>query len=324
MSSLLGAYLATASAPIANAPASPVGSTVNPPIMVPNDDADDATYDESAIGSLPDLIDLTERERVGGEPIITQTSHLKRPRVDGGRFPEYGLQIVRRLDKEGQTIRTELVIYSPHICKALREILSAYAFYNLAADPIVIAKPYAPLFHYRKEVKSYAESSERSHEEREHLYALLDKFYEPYLRETQLIFDEEIPKGRVRFAYLWTLFRAEDEVLHHTEHFRELHRVMHCEQRVIQDEEVFCIYTWRWGYQNGKFGPCAETLMIQKFSSTREIQQLLCFPIKLLEPTEQDPIYKALIQRGMKWGTLMKPTHRDYHGMRQVRYGNCV
>jgi hypothetical protein len=275
--------------------------------------------DSISPGSRADLIDLTERQKVGGEPTITQTGPWKRPRTDVGRYSEYALRVLRKLNKDGDPIRTELIISSPHIQKALRDIMSTYAFYNLEADPIVICKPYAPLFHYRKELKIYADDDKRSNEERVHMHALMEQFYGPYLGETERIFAEEIPKGRVRFEYLWTLFRAEDDILHHTEHFRELHRVMHCEHRTTGDGEIFCIYTWRWGYNAGKFGPCSETIIMPKFSSTREIDQLLCFPVKLLEQEEQNLIFNTLIQRGKKWKELIKPSHQTYDGMAAVQ-----
>lgn len=278
--------------------------------------------EESGTGLHCALIDLTQKERSGGESVITQTSHFKRPRIHDDRFSSYALQVLRRLNQHGQSLRTELVVHSPHLQKALREILSSYAFYNLAADPIVIAKPYAPIFHYRKELMAYAEAKERSDEERAHLKVLDEEFYKPYLGEVERIFTEEIPKGRVRFEYLWTLFRAEDDIVHHTEHFREVHRVMHCEEVVRGDDEYFHLYTWRWGYNAGKFGPCSETIVIPKFSSTREISQLLCFPIKLLAGSEQDAIYGQLIERGRKWMKLMKSAFRSYDGKtRPIRLG---
>jgi hypothetical protein len=265
-------------------------------------------------GSKPDLIDLTERQRPGGESTITMTAALNLPRKDISRYSEYGLRVVRKLNKDGKSIGTDLFISSPHVQAALRETLSSYAFINLAADPIVIPKPYAPLFHYRKELRDYTEHAERSDDEKQHLKVLFDQFYEPYLGETERIYLDDIPKGRVRFEYLWTLFRAEDDVLHHTEHYRELQRVMGCETTAVGESEVFAIYTWRWGYNAGKFGPCSETLIIPKFTSTREIHQLSSFPLKLLHQNEQDRIFESFIKRGRRWKEFTKPTHQAYDG----------
>ena len=209
--------------------------------------APDPDEEQDIAGSKADLIDLTAKERPGGEhPMIVQTSQFKKPRTtDVGRFDEYALRFLRKLNKDGDDMGTDLVIDSPLIQKALRSIMSSYAFLNLAADPIVIPKPFAPLFHYRKELLEYTSSAERTDIEKEHMRVLMNAFFEPCMADTQRIFTEEVPKGRVRFEYLWTLFRAEDDVIIHNEHFREIHRVMHCEERLTDDGEVFTIYTWR-------------------------------------------------------------------------------
>ena len=269
----------------------------------------------SIAGSKPDLIDLTAKERSGGEhPSIVQTSQFKRPRAtDVSRFDEYALRFVRLLNKDGDSKGTELVIASPHIQAALRSIASSYAFLNLAADPIVIPKPFAALFHYRKELEEYTKSDTRSDIERKHMEVLMDDFLKPYLGDTLRIFNDEVPKGKIRFGHLWTLFCAGDDVIVQTEHFQEMHRVMHCEERVT-DVKLFTMYTWRWGYNAGKFGPCAETLVIPEFTLTRSIKQLSCFPVKLLHPEEKEQLVRSLIDRGMRWRRLISPTQMQYSG----------
>ena len=267
-------------------------------------------------GSRPELIDLTSKERPGGEhPSITPTDQFKRPRTDVGRFNDYALRYVRKLNKDGDHILTELVIGSPFIQQALRSILSSYSFLNLAADPIVIPKPFAPLFHYREELEEYTRSAERTDVEATHMRALMNEFFKLYMEDTRRIFTEEVPKGRVRFEYLWTLFRAEDDIIVHNEYFREMHRVVHCEVTITNAGRKFNIYTWRWGYNAGKFGPCAETIIIHEFASTRRIQQLSCFPVKLLLPEEQAKLNQDLIDRGRQWRQLISPKQRLYNGL---------
>ena len=270
----------------------------------------------SIAGSKPDLIDLTAKERSGGEhPSIVQTSQFKKPRAtELGRFDEYALRFVRLLNKHGDSKGAELVIASPHIQAALRSIVSSYAFLNLAADPIVIPKPFAAIFHYRKELEEYTKSDTRSNIEKKHMEVLMDDFLKPYLGDSLKIFNEEVPKGRISFGHLWTLYCAGDDVIVQNEHFREMHRVMHCEES-FTDGKSFTIYTWRWGYSAGKFGPCAETLVIPEFTLTRSIKQLSCFPVKLLHPDEKKELVRSLIDRGMRWRRLISPTQMQYSGL---------
>jgi hypothetical protein len=269
---------------------------------------------QQAPGGVPILVDLTAKEQPGGEVKTTITSPFRRPKADLGQYAESAIRVLRTVDKDGDPIRTELLVGSPHIQKALREILPSYAYLNLAADPIVIPKPYHSIFHYREELQSYADSTNRSLVERTHMKVLMEDFKNNYVGETLKIFNEEVPKGRVQFDHLWTLFRGEDEIIHHPEGFRELHRVVHCEYATVQDSRVFNICTWRWGYSAGKFGPCSETITIPDFTSTRQIQQLPCFPSRLLEEDERRRLYESFIKRGRKWRNLIKPAHRYHSG----------
>ena len=261
---------------------------------------------------MAQLIDLAAKVQPGGEVKTFATGHFKRSQANIGRFAEYAVRVLRTVNKDGDQIRTELLVGSPHIQKALREILPSYAYLNLAADPIVIAKPYDSIFHYREELQAYATSKDRSDDEKAHMGILVEDFMSDYLGETLRTFTEEVPKGRVQFQYLWTLFQGEDEIIHHSECFRELHRVVDCEYATMGDTRVFHIYTWRWGYNAGKFGPCSETITIPSFTSTRQIQQLDCFPLRLLDLKDQKELYQDLIERGRKWKELIRPAHRSY------------
>lgn len=268
-------------------------------------------------GTLLDLIDLTVRDRPGAEnPSIVPTSHFKRPRAKFDQYSEYALRVMRKVDKDGNDVgkkETSLEISGPVIQGVIRRVMASFALLNLAADPIVISHPFAPMFHYRKELEDVASSSE-SEIERLHMQILMDKFMKPYLSETVRIFDDEVPTGKVRWEYLWTLFRAEDDVIKDTNYYREAHRVLGYEVKADDVPECFCLSTWRWGYNAGKFGPCFETIEIPKFSSTRRIEQLPCFPIKYLPISKRTEVCKDLVERGKTWRELMKPSHRMYSG----------
>lgn len=263
-----------------------------------------------------ELIELTEKERPGGEqPIVTITNSFNRAKEDNGRYGEYALRLRRKHDKDGATTGTQLEVRSPIIRTALNTILDSYAFLNLLADPIIIKKPYDGIFHYRKEIAEYTDAPERTTEEREHMKVLTETFFPLYINPIEKIYQEEIPKGRVRFDLLWTLFRAEDDIIVHTEYFREIHRVVHCETKTDKDDNTFFqIHTWRWGYNAGKFGPAAELLALPEFSGTRRIEQLDCFPVRFLKPEDQKELRRKLVQRGHLWRELIRPSHKHYEG----------
>lgn len=275
--------------------------------------------DSASEGTLAELIDLTEMQRPGGQrPSITQTPNFKRPRNTSGhygRYNEYGLRVIRKLDTEGDSISTELAIASEPIQNALRAILTNYAFLNLAADPIIIPEPYEPLFHHRVELQEYTVSAQISSHERKHMEIFMDKFMKVYLQETRRIFTEEVNKGWVTFDYLWTLFRGEDDVLFTGQHFEEIYRVVGYEYVAGEGEKRFRIHAWRWGYNNKKFGPCSETIDIVKFTSAKRIEQLPCYPLRVLEDEKQEQLKARFIARGRRWRQLIAPSHKQYHGI---------
>ena len=273
--------------------------------------------DESNACTRIEFVDITEKERPGGEhPIVTLTSSINRAKEDNGRYSEYALRLIRKVDKDGDATSTELEIRSPILRQILRTILASYSFLNLAADPIVIKKPYDALFHFRHEIREYYEAPERTDEEKQHLKVLLDPFIKLHISPTEKIYQEDIPKGRIRFSLLWTLFRAEDDVIYQTEYFSQIYRVVHCEEKMDKDtdEPYFLMHVWRWGYNAGKFGPAAETLRIPYFSSTRSITQLVLFPMKYLSQQDREKLYRRIVQRGHNWRRLIKPAHRQYDG----------
>lgn len=297
---------------------SPSGGPANqePPVIPVAHDAAIGTS-SNGFAVKPDLIDVTELFKPGREhPITSITSFTKRPREGDRKYKDHGLVLVRKEDENGDSMGIELVINSPLIQKALRTVTASFAVLNLAADPIIIKKPYEPLFHFREQLSMYAESSERSAEERVHLKVLTEEFIPKYLKKTMDIYKEEVPKGRVPWNHLWTLFRPEDDVLVRTEQYEEIHRVMSCETRAPSpgSDGLFYIQTWRWGYNNDKFGPCTETIVIPEFAHSRRIQLLSCFPMESLSPEEKEKIYKRMINRGHQWRELIKPMHRNYNG----------
>lgn len=291
---------------------------------VPTADAQKALDDAAAPttttsepkGQLCALVDLTTISRPGAEhPRVSQTAYFKKPQENLDHYSEYALKVIRFVNKDGVDIGPgkSLEISSPVLQKLLRPFLAKHAFLNLAADPIVIHRPFAAIFHSRADIRELC-STTKDATERQMLELLLEKFCKPYLGETERVFREEVPKGMVRWDLLWTLFQAEDDIIVQNDYFREMHRVMDYE--IIED--IFVIYTWRWGYGAGKFGPCSETISIPKYSSTRRIEQLPCFPLRMVAPEQrQQSIKTECIARGRQWKELIRPSHREYHGTSQ-------
>jgi hypothetical protein len=284
----------------------PAGGVAGHP--TPDDDSAEA-------GTDPSIVDLTATDGSGREQAaVVLTSTYKRPRTDNGQWKEKALRVIRRINKDGNDAGTNLEISSLPIQEALIKILSNYTFLNLQARPIVIASPFAPLFHCQEALLEYAKAPERTPKEIEHLNVLTKDFYDAYLREPVKQYEAGIKNGMVIFSHLWMLFEAGDDILVQTPQYTEICRVMDCVEEVGGDGRGFTIYTWRWGYNAGKFGPCAETLRIPTYTQARAIDQLPYYPLKTLAKLNQDAIKKEKVSRGHRWRNLIGPSYKEYDG----------
>jgi hypothetical protein len=271
--------------------------------------------DSTGAGTDPRIVDLTARDGTGREEAaVILTSTYKRPRTDNGRWKEKALRVIRRIDKDGNDAGTNLEISSLPIQEALIKILSNYTFLNLQARPIVIASPFAPLFHCQEALLKYAKAPQRTPKEIEHLNVLTKDLYDDYLRKPVKQYEEGIKNGIVIFSHLWMLFEAGDDILVQTPQYTEISRVVDCVEEYADDGLGFTIYTWRWGYNAGKFGPCAETLRIPTYTQARAISQLPYFPLNILAKPDQDAIKKEKVSRGHRWRDLIKPSYKEYEG----------
>ena len=265
-----------------------------------------------------ELVDITEKSKgYGDQSQVYLTDSLHQAKENQGTYDEYALLLRRKVDKDGDAISTALEIQSPVIRHALKQVLASYSYLNLEARPITIKQPYDALFHYRKELRQYAESDDRSVEEKLHM-SVLSKFMELNLRDTEALYDQLIPNGKITFSLLWTLFRAEDDILLQRESFQECLRVIHCEQKTQDDATFFEIESWRWGFNGAQFGPSMEKIRIPEFSSTRRITQLKSFPLKMMPDRERNALCEYLAERGHKWKGYVNISHKQYTGKTQV------
>ena len=286
----------------------------NPKPVVHSVDKDDHSRETQAVRHFH-LIDTTSKERASGEhPIIIETSQVDKARlqVDGGRFADYALQLVRHNSSENKCYKIELQIRSPIIQEALRKILIECVDSNLYEDPIRIEKPFKPLFHNRQLILDYCGDAARTEEETQHLKALTEEFYPLFLKEIEKRWQVLEECHFVVFEMLWTLFPEEEEVLVCQDGFWEVKRVRSCGTRIRNGEERFVISLWSWGYSRGFFGPRLSEVEIPSYAGTRVVDHLECYPLRFNR--EAESVREGLITRGHKWRELITPSHKHYTG----------
>src|ERR1700761_1609993 len=74
--------------------------------------------------------------------------------------------VLRRIiNVDGQRGQTRLEVRSQHIRNALRKVLGDYPGLSLNSVPTFIEKPYSALYHFRNELREFAEKSTSTEEE---------------------------------------------------------------------------------------------------------------------------------------------------------------
>ncbi|KAI4659251.1 uncharacterized protein J4E78_005677 [Alternaria triticimaculans] len=220
-----------------------------------------SAHEEEPFDFKVDLVDIREKEQWGDTPLITLTPNRHQAKSSvAARYEDYILVLRRRFNMSGERQSTDLEVRSPQILRAFRIVLGDHPSMNFDSDFVAISKPYAPLFHYRKELRSYASDKSRTVVEKEHLDVLI-KFMDKNLSQTERDYGHSEPYQMVSYPLLWTLFRPEEVIIAQGDHFDECYTVDTCEYvpevRQGTDDDLtpyFKIEAKRWDYNGTRFG----------------------------------------------------------------------
>lgn len=262
-------------------------------------------------GAKAAFIDITERQRKYGDPIITPTILVAKGRERDKPFAKYALLLRRKINDKGESVSNKLEIRSRVLQEALQKLLASCSYLNLVTTPIVIKEPYEALFQFRHEIREYAASPERTAVEAMHLKELVH-FINVHLQKLEKEYNKYAPSGLTTFSLLWTHFRPETLVMYQTDHFQECYRVSDC--NMTPKNESCAITAWSWDYNGISFGPTRRTLHIPAFHGARKITELNVFPVDALPDVERRELSRQLIERGRKWRHSVDSSHRQYVG----------
>jgi hypothetical protein len=274
---------------------------------------------EEPIDFRVELVDIREKEQWGDTPLITLTPNQHQAKFTA-KYEDYILVLRRKIGTTGLKLSTDLEVRSPHILRAFRTVMGDYPSMNFDSTLVAIPKPYAPLFHYRKELRSYATDSSRTVVEKEHLDVLI-KFMEKNLSQTERDFGHAEPYQMVSYPLLWTLFRPEEVIIAQGDHFDECYIVNKFEYvlevRQGTDTDLtpyFRIDVKRWDYNGTRFGMSEEKLKIREFATAVKIDTLMVYPIRFHKKETTESLKERLIRRGRKWRKILERTHMHYNG----------
>jgi hypothetical protein len=263
-----------------------------------------------------ELADITEKERWGDRPIISLTSARHQAKAEIERFSEYALVLRRYVDQDGDRLKTALEVRSSIIRACLKENLQDYPYLNIHSTPIVIYAPYPPLFHYRKQIREYCDSPERTEDEKTHL-SLLVTFMNNNLQALEKECFRLLPSGMITFELMWTLFPPDTLIIAQRDHYNQCFSVDSYDfQTYLRDQEEVgaAIIARSWDYNGHRFGPALKTFEIKQFDGPKAIEALEVHPIEFYSKSSTEELKASLSSRGHRWKEIVDVSHRAYNG----------
>lgn len=310
-----------------------------------NIDDDDNDYDDDDDFGIPPPMPIQEEDDPAGL-LCEFTAYEARYNSRGDRFRMHvgskkkikasrskdhdsALVLTRYYDRQGELERTDLAIRSPHIKKALREVVKQYPKVNLYASQIVITCPPKCLFHYRVELRNYLAQLE-DNTAIEHLELILQYMTEVlrdqifnYFIAVEAVLDPLSAGPKIysqpglEFQDLWMAFRPGCHVymnfggIDRAFRFKSMKRC-NCPKPDCNDsnwqievEEIL--------YDGKNFGYDERLFRINPYEGHMPFEKLNIFPLEY-HPKKKEVIY-TMVERGKRFVALRDVHHRVYEGV---------
>ena len=221
--------------------------------------------------------------------------------------------------KDSDIESTELLVKSPHLVTALREVIQKYPGVSLHAREIVIPDLPKCLFHYRKELLSYG-SRQRDRAAIEHLRLLLDYMWQ--VLESQLMSYSSLMESpnsapSLSFENLWMAFKPGSYMYHQWQDTGFVFRLI----SMTKAKTIIDVNDWRVkgeqiSYDGKQFGYVTRRHSIRPYEGIRALEQLLFYP--LLYSSNLEEIKRKMIERGKKYVSLNNVHHKKYDSKAQA------
>jgi Domain of unknown function (DUF7025) len=236
-----------------------------------------------------------------------------------------------------------MTIYSPHVLKAIRSLVTYYPAQLLTGKFMSVDSPFKMLFHYYHDLQRLLdegqakekggfegtddketeidEAKERNH----HLSVLLD-----YLRPRHLSFikpaEDRFRDGVSSYAMLWFLYKPGCDaygkvggmltgfvVASAKEDSRRFRSPANGDERL---EHFWTIKGWNLDHTNGKFVRVTRSFKINKYDGEKDITTLPIFPSQYLDLSDGGKTRRTLENRGRMYFEYVRaaPVHLRYKG----------
>lgn len=260
-----------------------------------------------------------------GQRLPLQVSAKKSLSARAERNLTSALYVTRYYTMGKELDYTELVIQSPHITKAMREVIKTYPGVNIHAGRIILRDLPKCIFHYRQELQTYGESL-LDPTASQHVAFILQYMYQTLRREIFSYYNLmnsklDTPSPGLEFENLWMAFLPGSIVYSSARRNEDM-----AYQLVSMDRcpcpDPFC---WRqdWTLEvesidcdGDDFGYAKQSRTITRYDGYKPLHLLDVTP--LAHHPEKERIRTALVARGRKFVALFGIHHRWYDGVEKA------
>lgn len=213
---------------------------------------------------------------------------------------------------------TCLKIQSKYIIKALNDVISSYPGENFYGTTVTIDEPPKCLFHYRHELKAYAEEANDS-KMKDHVSLCL-KYMEKTMQKEIRVMEEGQGLAdpltlQLDQRNLWTVFKPGCLMF---ERCDDVDIVSKLQEFVMREDEYDNFLGWgawteRVVYNGDKFGHVEDLKRIRSFDGRQAVRDLPIFPLRF--HPEAGRIQREAELRGRKYLTYCGIHHCLYNGL---------
>jgi len=269
-------------------------------------------------GSVCEIKSLVEKPKNGDTEVIERekydSSLEKKP------FEQFALVTKRILDEEGKLKKRTIVINSPQLLTALKEVVQYYPEETLDfKSQASFDSPYALLYHHRAELDQY--KSEKSDETTTEHVDLLLHFLASEAGDKGKEADKALSSGLITFENAWMAYKPGDLIFASTYGHDRLYVLNqtgyhkdNCRGKYFQ---MSCSYTSCDGESTGTAQEHIYLFEKEDFigKTASRITSLTASPLKFLDREEQERIKAKLATRGERYLEIKGINTWEYNGL---------
>jgi hypothetical protein len=279
---------------------------------------------DNDIGEICELHVYENRFNTRGEYVSLQVGAIESLSFDMGRSRDAALVLTRSYSDQRTLKHTTLQINSPYMKTALQNVVKSYPGISLnTTGPLKMQDDPRCVFHYRNELKAYADASNDADVE-EHVEFLL-RYMKRSMRQEinsyETLMEGNNTEPGLEFENLWMAFRPGDILYRQVDSediacrlqsmtdFKPegLGQVQFKESRYweLKIEGIIC--------DGDNFGYTSMYVHIKHYDGYRALRDLNIFPFRY--HAESERIESEILTRGRYYLTLLGVHYRFYKGM---------